>query len=623
MAAEAAGTAGSDMTSSTINGIFQAVAEAHGDRIALRHKVDKAYQDISYRQLAQSVETVASGLAHLGIVKGDRVALLSENRPEWAITDLAVLALGGIVVPIYPTLPPQQIAYIVGNSEAKALIVSDGKQLKKALEARKDLPELQYLIAIEPGPTSADAGVHTYASITEQGEKNPLGESYKTISRGITAEDVASIVYTSGTTGDPKGAMLTHGNFTFDVQASLDHFRGAGQPVTENDTFLSFLPVCHVFERTTGYYLPLSVGGTIGYSEGVRTLVDDMAKVAPTLMVCVPRVYESFQERVQDAVAKQPANKQGIFQKAIEFGKKYAEKKRSGSGLVGPWMEIQRFVYEKLVYEKLRARFGGRLRFLVSGGAALAPDTARFFEAIGLPIIEGYGMTEASPVMAVNPNRRIKIGTVGIVVPGGEIKIAGDGEILYRGANVMKGYWKNETVTAEMIGADGWLHTGDVGLLDDEGYLKITDRKKDILVLANGKNVAPQPIEAEMKQSPLISEIVLIGDKQNIITALVLPNKEKLKEALKAQGVSVPGTDEELMALPDAKKRIKQEIDALSSGLADFEKIKRFTLLPVTFSVDSGEMTPTLKIKRKVVMQKFAREIAEMRGEAADAAAVA
>ncbi|MES2464360.1 MAG: long-chain fatty acid--CoA ligase [Armatimonadota bacterium] len=604
----------------TINALLNASVDKYGDRVALRHKVDKAYQDITYRELADSVEKIASGLAQLGIQKGDRVALLSENRPEWAITDLAVLSLGGIVVPIYPTLPAQQIAYIVGNSEAKALLVSDSKQYKKAVEARKSLPNLQHLMVMESDAAAGDTSALTYASLLEQGAKTPLGAGYKAAWQSVGPDDVASIVYTSGTTGDPKGAMLTHHNFAFDVTAALEHFRRAGQAVTEEDTFLSFLPVCHVFERTTGYYLPLAVGATIGYSEGVRTLVDDMGKVAPTLMVCVPRVYESFQERVLDTVAKQPEKRQAIFNKAIEFGKKYAEKKRSGNGLAGPIMEVQRFVFEKLVYDKLRARFGGRLRFLVSGGAALAPDTARFFEAIGLPIIEGYGMTEASPVMAVNPNRRIKIGTVGIAIPGGEVKIAGDGEILYRGPNVMKGYWKNDTATAEMIGNDGWLHTGDIGLLDDEGYLKITDRKKDIIVLANGKNVAPQPIEAEMKQSPFISEIVLIGDKQSIITALILPNKEKLKEWAKSQNVAVPSTDEELMVLPEIRKKIKQEIDAHSGGLADFEKIKRFTLLPVTFSVDSGEMTPTLKIKRKVVMQKFAREIAEMRGETADAA---
>ena len=606
-------------TKSTINGLFHATVEKHGDRVALRHKVEKVYQDITYKQLAANVENIASGLAHLGIQKGDRVALLSENRPEWATTDLAVQALGGIIIPIYPTLPQQQIAYIVGNSGAKALMVSDKKQLKKALEARANLPDLQHLIAMETDAAATDSAVLTYESLIAQGEKTPLGDAYKASWTAVGPDDVASIVYTSGTTGDPKGAMLTHHNFAFDVTAALQHFRGAGQPVTETDTFLSFLPVCHVFERTTGYYLPLAVGATIAYSEGVRTLVDDMAKAAPTLMVCVPRVYESFQERALDSVAKQPEKRQAIFKKAVEFGKTYFEKKRSGNGLVGPIMEIQRFAYEKLVYAKIRDRFGGRLRFLVSGGAALSPDTARFFEGIGLPIIEGYGMTESSPVMAINPNRRIKIGTVGIVIPGGELKIAADGEILYRGPNVMKGYWKNDTATAEVISADGWLHTGDIGLLDDEGYLKITDRKKDIIVLANGKNVAPQPIEAEMKQSPFINEIVLIGDKQSIITALILPNKENLKDWAKSQSLTVPATDEEFLVLPDVRKKIKAEIDALSKGLADFEKIKRFTLLAVTFSVDSGEMTPTLKIKRKVVMQKFAREIAEMRGDGGEA----
>jgi len=607
-------------TTTTINRIFQETVARAGERVALRYKVEKEYRDITYGQLAAQVEQAASGLAALGIEPGDRVAILSENRPEWAVTDLAVLALGGVVVPIYPTLPAPQIAYVVRNSGAKALVVSDNKQLKKAIEARPDLPELQHLIVMEAGAAEGDASAHTFASILEEGTRNPLGAEYRRRWESVSPDDIASLVYTSGTTGDPKGAMLTHGNFTFDVDAALEHFRRTGQPITQEDTFLSFLPVCHVFERTTGYYLPLRVGAQIGYSEGVRTLVDDMAKVQPTLMVCVPRVYESFQERAQDAVAREPESKQAAFQKALAFGRTYAEKKRTGNGHVGPIMEAEHLLYEKLVYQKLRERFGGRLRFVVSGGAALNPETARFFEAVGLQIVEGYGMTEAAPVMAVNPNRRIKIGTVGTVVPGGEIKIAADGEILYRGPNVMKGYWDNPVATAEVIDSDGWLHTGDVGLLDDEGYLKITDRKKDIIVLANGKNVAPQPIEATIKQSPLISEIVLIGDKQNIITALVLPNKEKLKAWAKEQGIAVPEDEAEFLALPDVKKKVKQEIDAHSTALADFEKIKRFTLLSATFSVDSGELTPTLKIKRKVVLQRYAREVAEMRGDSADAA---
>jgi Long-chain acyl-CoA synthetases (AMP-forming) len=615
------GTTKESKTIPTINDVFHETVAKFGPKAALRHKVDKEFQDITYAELAARVERMASGLAALGINKGDRVALLSENRPEWTITDLAALALGAVVVPIYPTLPPPQITYIVKNCGAKALVVSDAKQLRKAIEVRRDAPELEHVIAMEPGPVSDEAKVQTLDSILRRGEENPLGAEYERRWRAVGPDDLASIVYTSGTTGDPKGAMLTHGNFVSNVDASLEHFRRQGEAVNENDTFLSFLPMCHVFERTTGYYLVLRSGAAVGYSEGPRTLLDDMAKVQPTLMVCVPRVYEAFQERIQDTVAKQPAKNQAIFAKALEAGRAYAEKKRT-TGHVGPVAAAQHLVFDKLVYGKMRERFGGRLRFLVSGGAALNAETARFFEGLGIPIIEGYGMTEASPVMAINPNRRPKVGTVGLSVPGGEIKIAPDGEILYRGPNVMKGYWRNDEATREMIDDEGWLHTGDIGVLDEEGYLKITDRKKDIIVLANGKNVAPQPIESSLKQSPFLSEIVLIGDRQNIVTALVLPNKEKLKDWAKEQGLTFE-SDAALLESAEVKKKVKQEIDAHSKHLADFEKVRRFTLLDTTFSVDSGEMTPTLKIKRKVVMQKYAREIAAMRGEDIEAAAAA
>ena len=607
----------------TINAIFQETVARHGARPALKHKVGKEFETISYAELAERVETMASGLSALGIGKGDRIALLSENRPEWAITDLAALALGVVVVPIYPTLPPPQIAFIVKNCGAKALVVSDAKQLKKAMEVRRDAPALEHVVAMEPGPVSDEARVQSFDSILEKGRSQPLGaEAYRRRwEAGVSPDDVASIVYTSGTTGDPKGAMLTHGNFVANVDAALDHFRRQGEAVTENDVFLSFLPMCHVFERTTGYYLVLRAGASVGYSEGVRTLTDEMAKLKPTLMVCVPRVYEAFQERILDAVGKQPANKQQIFHKAIAAGREYAEKKRT-TGHVGPLAFVKNAVFDKLVYAKLRERFGGHLRFLVSGGAALNPETARFFESLGIPIIEGYGMTEASPAIAINTNRRPKIGSVGICVPGGEIRIAPDGEILYRGPNVMKGYWNNEEATREMIDEEGWLHTGDIGHLDEESYLKITDRKKDIIVLANGKNVAPQPIESAIKQSPFVTEIVLIGDQQNIVTALVVPNKERLKEWATGEGLSFE-SDAALLESPEAKKKIKQEIDANSKHLADFEKVRRFTLLDATFGVDTGEMTPTLKIKRKVVLQRYAREVAALRGEEVESAAAA
>ncbi len=598
----------------TINTMFQESAARWSTKVALMHKVEGRYRDISYRDLAQQVELMASGLAALGIGKGDRVALLSENRPEWAVTDLAVLALGAINVPLYTTLPTPQIAYILQNSGAKAIVLSDAKQLAKVLAARTEAPQLTYIIAMDAEPPAGDAMVHTYASVVERGGQHPLAAGWEKTWKAVKPDDVASIVYTSGTTGDPKGAQLTHKNFVTDADVAIQHFKKGGEGVSDQDVFLSFLPLCHVYERTCGYYLPLRVGATIGYAESIFAVQSNMAEVKPTLMVSVPRLYESMQERIQEAVAKGAAKRRKIFEAALAAGLLYADRRRDRR-FVGPALALKRALFDRLVFATLRERFGGRLRFFVSGGAALGEDTARFFEAIGVPIVQGYGMTETSPCITVNPVKRPRLGTVGTALPAVQVRIAGDGEILVKGDIVMKGYWDNPVATAEVIDDKGWLHTGDIGTLDKQGYLTITDRKKDILVLANGKNVAPQPIESALKASPLINEVVLIGDKQNVITALIVPNLERLREWAGKEGLSFDG-NQALVALPEVKKRIKQEIDAHSARLADFEKIKRFTLLPAPFSVESGELTPTLKIKRKVVAQKYAAQIAQMRGEA-------
>lgn len=598
---------------STLNRNFQETVSRYGAKTALRYKEAGEYRDITYADLAARVQDMASGLTALGVEKGDRVSILAENCPEWAITDLATLALGGIVIPIYPTLPAAQVGYIVRNSGAKVLVVADAKQLGKVAEVRGELTDLQHVVVIEEKAAAPDQDVKSFADVIELGKKTPLdSEAYAARWKSVTSDDVASIVYTSGTTGDPKGAMLTHGNFVWDVDASLKHFATDDHAVTHTDTFFSFLPVCHAYERTTGYYLPIRVGATIAYSAGLRTLADDMQQVKPTLMVCVPRVYEAMMEQIEGKIAKAPAEKREGFHKALEVGKEYDARVMDGKS-PGPILAAKRLVFDKLAYSTVRDGLGGNFRFLVSGGAALSADTARFFGAIGIPISEGYGMTEAAPVIAANPVGKRKIGTVGTVLQGGEWKIAGDGEILYRGPNVMKGYWNNPTATGEMIDGEGWLHTGDVGNIDDDGYLKITDRKKDIIVLANGKNVAPQPIEAKLKQSPFLSEVVLIGDKQSVVTALVIANKGKLTEWAKEQNLTFADEDA-LLELPEVRKKIKGEIDAQSKDLADFEKVKKFTLLNTVFSVETGEMTPTLKVKRKVVAQKYAKEIAAMRG---------
>jgi long-chain acyl-CoA synthetase len=594
----------------TLCGLFQESVSRHGGRVALRFKEKKTWRELTYAQLAEQVQAIAAGLDTLGIVPGDRIAILSENRPEWAVTDLAALHLGATVVPIYPTLPAPQVAYIVGNSGARLLVVSDAKQLKKALDVRASVPSLEFVLVFDSGAVGVDDSLRTYPALLASGHEKPLGARFETLWKAVGDDDLASLVYTSGTTGDPKGAMLTHGNFASNALSARDLFAAGGYTIDTKDTFLSFLPVCHAFERTAGYYLPLACGATIAYSDGVRTLTDEMQQIRPTLMVCVPRVYEAIQERILDAVAKAPANRQALFQRALAVGMAWVDGKR------GPILALQRLVFEKLVYAKARERFGGKFAFFVAGGAALSPATARFFGALGLPVMEGYGMTEASPVMSCNRPGATKLGTVGTVLPGGTFRIAADGEILYKGPNVMPGYWKNDTATAEVIDTDGWLHTGDIGVLDAEGFLKITDRKKDIIVLANGKNVAPQPIEQTLKQSPFLSEIVLIGDQQSVVTALVVPNREKLKAWAKEQGLSV-ADDVTLFSSAEAKKKLKAEIDAHSAALADFERVKKFAVIDATFSIEGGELTPTLKVKRKVIAQRYAAQIAELRGDEA------
>jgi long-chain acyl-CoA synthetase len=419
-------------TAETLPQLFQNTVAKFGAKTALRYRVAKDWQETSFAELAQRVEAVASGLAALGVKKGDRVALLSENRPEWTMVDLAVLHLGAVVVPIYPTLPSQQVAYIVRNCGAELIVTDDAKQLAKVTAARAELPELRNVVVFETGKIPEGADAISLDAVIALGAENPLGAAFYESWRGVKPDDLASLVYTSGTTGDPKGAMLTHKNFAVNVFMSLEHFARQGEAITEADTFLSFLPLSHVFERTTGYYLVFAVGGTIAYSEGVRTLLEDMKFNKPTIMVCVPRVYESFAERIQGAVEKEPETKQKVFHEAIAAGQDYAEKKRT-TGHAGPVAWAKNVAFDKLVYSTIREKFGGAIRFFVAGGAALGPDTARFFEAFGLPIIEGYGMTEASPVMVINPNRRVKIGTVGICVPHGEVKIAADGRS-YSGA---------------------------------------------------------------------------------------------------------------------------------------------------------------------------------------------
>ena len=589
----------------TLTTLFQRAVQQHGAAVALRWREKREWHDLTYTQLGEQVEVTAAGLRSLGVGHGDRVAIYSENQPAWVMVDLACHALGAVNASIYPSLPPPQVVFIVNNCEAKVLIAGNSKLLKNAIIAQTETPSLKQLVVTG----EAEGDTLTFEQLQERGRQNPFGPGeYEASWKGVTPDDVAALIYTSGTTGDPKGAMLTHRNFATNAVNALTHFANGGVRIAPGDTFLSFLPLSHSFERIA-CYLGLASGATTAYSEGPRLLQEEMQTAKPTLMLCVPRIWELMQERILDKVAKAGDMKKAGFEKALEVSKECIRAEQAGKQ-PGMMLSLQRATADKLVFSHIRDEFGGSFRMLVSGGAALNPETALFWRALGMNLLEGYGLTETSPVICINPGSAARIGTVGTVIPQGEVRIAADGEICYRGPNVMKGYWNNEQATRDMIDSDGWLYTGDIGQLDSDGYLRITDRKKDIIVLANGKNVSPLPIEGALKGSPFITEVVLIGDKQNVVTALVIPNKDRLREA----GFNA-ADDDALLALPEVKKKIKEEIEAHSKALADFEKIRKFTLLNTTFSIDGGELTPTLKVKRKVVVKKFADEISEMRGD--------
>ena len=582
----------------TVNARFAAVAAQYPDRPALTFKPggSKEWETLTYRQLADRVRRVALGLRALGVGRGDRVALLSENRPEWVIADTATLAAGAVSVPIYPTLPAGQVAHILADSGAKAVVVENAKQRAKIEEARASAPGLELVIVMDG---EVGEGIYTLDSVMAAGDAATPTESYEARRDSVTPDDLMALVYTSGTTGSPKGAMLTHGNMTAAVDAALGKFPAFTPP---DDVFLSFLPLSHVFERVTSF-LSLLTGSQTCYNDSIFKLIDNLGALHPTVWQCVPRVFESVHERISDGIAKMPARQRTLTEWALGVGGAVAERRGAGRG-PGPLLALQHLAADKLILSKIRARFGGRLKFFVSGGAPLNPKTATFFLAIGVPILEGWGLTETTAAACANPQARVKVSTVGPAMPGVSVRTADDGELLVSGPTVMRGYWNNPEATAEVIDAEGWFHTGDIGHLDADGYVQITDRKKDILVLSNGKNVAPQPIETDLRRSPLIGEVVLLGDKVGTVGALVVPNFDALKAWAKEQNKDAKDA-EALAADPAARKWMKSEIDRLTKHLADYERIKRLALVGHAFSQEGGELTPTLKVKRKVVAEKY------------------
>jgi long-chain acyl-CoA synthetase len=564
----------------------------------LRVRREGAWRDISSDEYRRAAEEISMGLRGLGVGRGDRVAILSENRPEWAYADIGSLLTGAVDVPIYPTLSPPQILYILNDSGSTVIVVSNAEQAAKVAAIRGQAATLAHVVVMDETPV---ADTMSLTELRRRGAE-ALARDVKAVrqrAEEVQPDDLATIIYTSGTTGDPKGVMLMHSNLVSNVVSSHSVVADMGR----EDSCLSFLPLCHVFERTAGHYLMLKHGSSVAYAQGVEKVPSDLLEVRPTVLLAVPRFYEKVHGRVMEKVAAAPALRRRLFYWALGVGTRALPYRLSGQkpgGLLG----VQLALADTLVFSKIRKGTGGRLRFLVSGGAPLPREIAAFFAAAGLPIQEGYGLTETSPVIAANRPHQVRLGTVGVALPGVEVKIAEDGEILTRGPHVMKGYYKKPEATAEAIDRDGWFHTGDIGALDKDGYLSITDRKKDLIVTSGGKKIAPQPIECLIKTNPLVSEIVIVGNKRHFAAALIVPRLEPLSAWAKENGITV-SRPEELLARPEVLSRYEQVVNEMTPHLAQFEKIKRLALLPKEFTLEAGELTPTLKVKRKVIEEKY------------------
>ncbi len=586
----------------TLHRMFFSQAERFGDDNLILEGKSGQYRPISWKEIAGNVRETTAGLIAIGVEPGDRIVVMSYNRPEWVIADLAIMAAGAITIPIYHTSPGIQTERILNKSGARVAFVARSDTAEMLVSCSPLLDTIISLDPIgvdEPGACSMDynslklKGVEYLAT----GGRNDLDERIASTGPG----DVATIIYTSGTTGDPKGVMLTHGNILFDAQAGL-----VAQPVGPDDVHMSFLPLSHVFERTVGQFLMIMAGTTIAYATSMLRVADNLPQVTPTVMISVPRFFEKLHTKVLDALHKSPAIRQKIFHWGMGVG-------RIRNGMMmkgekpGAFLEFRYGIADHLVFSKLKAKLGGRLRFFISGGAPLAPEIIEFFMAAGIQIMEGYGLTEAAPIVSVNPLGALRPGTVGKPLEGVEVKIEEDGELLVRGPNVMKGYYQDEAATAEVV-RGGWLYTGDLAEIED-GYIRITGRKKDILVTSGGKNISPAVIENLIVEDDLISQIMVYGDRKKFLTALVVPDYERIVAMAEEIGLGNLAEEELAPARLSVNESlhgiIMKRIDGKLADLAHHEHVQKIYLLDRELNEADGELTPTMKVKRNIVSEKF------------------
>ncbi len=583
----------------TIPELFlSAVSRFRGTKAAFLVKRQGFYQPVRYEEVAQAVFRCAAGLLKLGIGPRSRVGILSENRLEWIIADLAIAGIGAVSVPVFPTLAAEQVEYILDHSGAEAVFVSNRFQWLKLRGVLHRIRQLRHVIVFSDD-VEAEEPVLSWQELlrsTDEGEQ--LQQEYEAAAQAVTPDSLLTILYTSGTTGVPKGVMLTHGNVVANIQAAL-----RAVPIDATDVLLSYLPLSHSYERTTGYYSAMAGGATIAFAESIETVGHNITEVRPTVMTSVPRLFERARARIMAAIAKEPPTRQRIIGWALELGRRAWKRRQVGP--LPPALSLQWKLADRIVLSKIRQRFGGRLRFFISGGAALPVPVGEFFFALGIPILEGYGLTEAAPVLTVNRLDDIELGTVGKPLDNVELRLAQDGEILARGPNIMLGYWRDPDATAEAIDSEGWLHTGDIGAWSPRGNLIITDRKKHIFITSGGKNVAPQPIEQLLCQSPFIEQCLLLGDGRPFCAAMIVPDFDTLTAWAQQRGLSET-EPEALVRHPAVGELIWQEIERLQRPLARYERVRRFVLLPKPFTIEEGELTPTLKIRRAAVEHKYA-----------------
>ncbi len=596
------------MATDTLARMFWDRVERSGDRPAQQFKQGADWKTITWREVGDVVREVALGLIALGREKGEMVALLSTSRAEWVQADFAIFSAGCVTVPVYPTYPPDLISYVVNDSGAKTILVEDSAQLAKVLQARDKMPALQQIIVIAgydaPQPPKI---VITWESLRRLGRENAATHKSTLADRVASTRptDLATIVYTSGTTGPPKGVMQTHGNHVAAVTASKQ-----ATPVQEGWVHLLFLPLAHSFARLESF-LGVTHGLTTAFAENLDKVGENLKETRPHFICSVPRVFEKVYGKILAGVEAGSPAKKKIFSWAVSVGRDVSRHQQRGQP-VPATLELKRKVAHKLVFSKLHAALGGRLQWAVSGGAPLARDIAEFFHAAGILLLEGYGLTETCPALTFNRPDRFKFGSVGQTLPGVQLRIAEDGEILARGPNIATlGYYKQPEATREVFDPDGWFHTGDIGTVDQDGFLVITDRKKDLIVTAGGMNIAPQNIENLLKADPFISQVMVYGDRRPYPVALITINPEELSKFAREQGI-LTSEAAAIVKHPKVAERVGRTVEEKNTQLQSYAKIKRFTVLPTDFSLDGGELTPTLKVKRKVVSQKYKDAIEEL-----------